>query len=371
MPSSLSTLPIYDGALDRGGARDSLTTEAMIPPSAAVRDTWFAEPSTAERHDELLDLPILRQLEVRPAPRPLVTASAVRVAFWNAERCRHMKGTLDRLSAVRPDVLLLAEMDVGMARSHQRHTVRDVALDRDAGYVFGIEFIELTPGNDRDRAAVGSTANAAGLHGNAIVSPFRLTRPALIRFDRAGRWWRRPSSGQKRIGGRMAVVATLPLGRRTVTVAAVHLESHSDAAHRAEQMDALLDAIDIYSPGAPILIGGDLNTTTFSRDGLDREAVERRKRKLPADRLSKPVPYEPLFEVARRHGFEWTSCNVAGGPTQRPLVNGHSAEALCKLDWFLTRGLAATDPQIVPATHPVSGAPLSDHEMIAVTISPT
>lgn len=372
MSSFRSTLPAYqvDPRFDETAEFESATTERMLLPSATARAAWFDEPENLDRHDVLLDsLAILHQLEVSSPPRPRSAGSAVRIAFWNAERCRSVSGSLSLVSSTRPDVVLLAEMDVGMVRSKQRHTVGDLATGFGAGYLFGIEFIELSPGNHQERVAATDIANAGGLHGNAIVTALRLTRPALIRFDRSGRWWNRPSSGQKRIGGRMAVVATLMLDEQPVTLAAVHLESHSDPAHRALQMDALLTAIEAYAPSVPAVIGGDLNTSTFSRDGLTREAIECRKKEFPAERLADPVPYEPLFEVARRHGFNWSSCNVMGMPTQRPRPNGLPEAPFCKLDWFLTRGVTASDPVVVPATHPASGSALSDHEMIAITIS--
>lgn len=366
-----STLPAHRDDLRTGGAAwlETLTTEALVPPSIASRAAWAAEAAVPERHDTLFEtLPVLQSLEVRAAPRSRALGFSLRVAFWNAERCRSVAGGVSLLSSVRPDVVLLAEMDVGMARSNQRHTVRDLAVGLGAGYAFGVEFIELSAGNAAERTAAGGIFNTAGLHGNAIVSPLPLTRPAILRFDRSGRWWHRPSSGQKRIGGRMATVATLPFGGRNVTFAALHLESHSDAAHRASQMEAFLGALDAYAPGAPAVIGGDFNTSTFSRDGLDRRTMERRKRDLPPDRLSNPVPFEPLFDVAQAHGFEWSSCNRAGVPTQRQHPDGSPAAPFCKLDWFLTRGVTATDPAVVPAVHPATGCALSDHEMILVTI---
>ena len=38
------------------------------------------------------------------------------------------------------------------------------------------------------------------------------------------------------------------------------------------------------------------------------------------------------------------------------------------LDWFLTRGVTATDPEVIPALA-ADGTPLSDHDLIAVTVS--
>jgi hypothetical protein len=40
-----------------------------------------------------------------------------------------------------------------------------------------------------------------------------------------------------------------------------------------------------------------------------------------------------------------------------------------KLDWFFTRGLATSDPEVMPALDGADAA-LSDHEAIAITVAP-
>ena len=37
---------------------------------------------------------------------------------------------------------------------------------------------------------------------------------------------------------------------------------------------------------------------------------------------------------------------------------------------FLTRGLRATEPEVIAAQHPSTGSALSDHEAVAVTLEP-
>jgi hypothetical protein len=48
-----------------------------------------------------------------------------------------------------------------------------------------------------------------------------------------------------------------------------------------------------------------------------------------------------------------------------------SARGLLKLDWFFARSLSCRDPAVVEAVHPGTGAALSDHEAIAVTVAAT
>jgi hypothetical protein len=39
-----------------------------------------------------------------------------------------------------------------------------------------------------------------------------------------------------------------------------------------------------------------------------------------------------------------------------------------KLDWLLVRGVAASNPRVIPALDE-NGAPISDHEMVCVDVS--
>jgi hypothetical protein len=54
-------------------------------------------------------------------------------------------------------------------------------------------------------------------------------------------------------------------------------------------------------------------------------------------------------------------------PTQR-FAEAEGRRPLAKLDWFFTRGLAASDPRIVPALR-ADGSPSSDHDALVVTIA--
>src|SRR5262245_52059985 len=89
------------------------------------RADWLALPATRETHRRLAGAAsVLRMVETggtagRPATTPL------RVVYWNAERFRHFEPCCALIRQVAPDVLLLGEFDIGMARSGQRHAMRD------------------------------------------------------------------------------------------------------------------------------------------------------------------------------------------------------------------------------------------------------
>jgi len=244
------------------------TTPRLRRPTLEQRDAILRLPRSRDGHDAALarHSDLFDRLEVRapPAPAP-PAAEQVRVAFWNAERGKDPEQAAERLRGLGADVLLLCELDLGMARSRQRHVTRELAGKLGAGYAFGVEFLELGLGDRNEQAWHAGEDNAAGLHGAAILSPHALHRPALIRLEAGGGWFD-GERGERRVGGRIAVAATLDLAGTPVTLASVHLESHSDPEGRAAQLGLLIAALERYAPGRATLIGGDLNTSTTSRD---------------------------------------------------------------------------------------------------------
>jgi endonuclease/exonuclease/phosphatase family metal-dependent hydrolase len=233
------------------------------------------------------------------------------------------------------------------------------------GYAFAVEFLELGLGDAREREWHAGEVNRAGLHGAALLGRYALERPALIRLETAGGWFD-GQHGERRVGGRIALAATLVIDGVAVTLVSVHFESHGDPAQRAAQTTLLLEVIERYAPGQPVLIGGDLNTSTLSRDWARGTGV---KPVLPVERVLDPVPWEPLFEVAATQGYDWRACNALGVPTQRTRPDGTPAPPLGKIDWFLGRGLVTIDPATVPAVD-AGGQAISDHEVLLVTIAP-
>lgn len=271
------------------------------------------------------------------------------------------------IRAEAPQLVLLTEMDVGMARSGNAHTPRMLAEELGFGWVFGVEFVELGLGGPDERIECEDRSNDAGFHGAAILCSTPLERPVVVRLEADGPWFIHAEREEPRIGGRIAVMATWDLEGAPVTVASVHLESHSDTALRASQTVTLLDAVERYAPGQPALVAGDLNT--FSLGLGDLSEGERLRRALQEDpgRFLHPVPYEPLFEAARERGFSWEDCNEMRTSTHRVRAPEPSARGGLKLDWFLARGLACSEPRVLEAVHPETGRALSDHEPVAVT----
>jgi endonuclease/exonuclease/phosphatase family metal-dependent hydrolase len=153
-------------------------------------------------------------------------------------------------------------------------------------------------------------------------------------------------------------VAQVTVAGRPVTLASAHLESHAGPTRRGEQMAFLLDRMEDYAPGAPALVGGDVNSNTHERDD---------PRPTDGARLANPQPYEPMFGVTAHRGYDTNACNVPGAPTQRTRPDGHPQPPFAKLDWYFARGLETWNCAVIPALGQDGGA-ISDHEAIAVTI---
>jgi endonuclease/exonuclease/phosphatase family metal-dependent hydrolase len=328
------------------------------------RDAIRDGPRDVETHAHLLAaLPFANALDVAPAPSPAAERGAAIVVAWNAERCKFLDESAAFLAAQGADVLLLSELDWGMARSGQQHCARELALRLGCAYAYGVEFLELDAGGERERAAFAGQRNAVGYHGNAILARGALLRPQLVRLETRGDWFD-GARGEARVGGRCAVLAQLRVDGRTTTFAALHLDSHGSPQSRAAEMRVLLDAIDAYDSDAPVVIGGDLNAFSLGLADLgDPERVAAALRDDPL-RWSHPVSHEPLFAVAAAGGYEWSRCNALGESTLRHASEAGSSRGKLKLDWFLCRGIAASAPRVVAAIGPASGRMLSDHEAV-------
>jgi len=291
-------------------------------------------------------------------------SNLLRVSAWNANRCVNPEEASLFLKSLGADVHLLSELDYGMARSGQKHTVRDIATQLECGYAFAVEFVELELGNRAERSAYAGQKNNVGYHGNAIVSPLEVGRAAVVRLRGAEPAWIDGSHGERRLGARMAVIGTIALASTEIVLVSTHLESHCPPQVRASQMIQLIAAIDAYRPGLPILIGGDFNTRTMSKAAFKHGSNHTPSSR---ERFVDPVAWEPLFECAAAAGFEWTAYNTAEA-TQFTLTGPNVGLPPAKLDWFFSRGLSCLAATIVPAID-ASGQRLSDHDAITVDIA--
>nr|WP_252731233.1 endonuclease/exonuclease/phosphatase family protein [Lentibacter algarum] len=302
-------------------------------------------PRTAEAHRELLaELPAMNAVQVGGTAQAEVLPASFCVAAWNVERCLFPKETAAHLGPIAPQIVLLSEVDHGMARTAQRHTTEVMANALGMTYAYGVEFHELDLGGQTERAYCSDSFNALGWHGNAILSAVPFEKTAMIRLDDHGHWFANEDENvdaqQPRVGGRMAILAIVQTQAGPLCVVSTHLESNADVAHRHGQLAILLDAIDAFALNMPVLIGGDLNTGNHLPPKFDWRD-------------------ETLFKLAEERGYSWDF--TADGPTTRPSLITPHPDRVMKLDWIAARGLACLDKGILSSLT-VDEKPLSDHD---------
>lgn len=319
------------------------------PPASLTQEALQA-PLTKAEHDRLaLDLPAFNAVEVKQPDTTAKVESTLRVAAWNAERLKYHAASVKLIAGRAPDILLLSEADIGMARSGNRHTVADLAGELGMGYVYGVEFLELGLGDDRERQWHAGETNRIGFHGNAMLSRLPIIDPVLIRLDDGAVWWLDARDDQRRLGFRMAIAARFELEDGPLLAVVAHLESKSDAADRAAQTRRLIDVVDEIAAGIPVILGGDLNTNALPVDEADTW-------------LSSPQLPEPLFRYAADTGYRWLESNTADA-TLRSRPDGTPKPPFRRIDWLFARGLSASNAATVPALD-ASGSAISDHDLI-------
>jgi endonuclease/exonuclease/phosphatase family metal-dependent hydrolase len=341
--------------------------ERLTEVPALARHAAFAGPKDPATHRRLFDrFSALREIEVGGAPpRRQAIDGPARILCWNVERLRHLDAVETILRDERANMALLSEVDRGMARSGNRDCIAELSRRLGHPYAYAVEFVELDLGDPEEKRVHAGEANADGLHGAAIIGDVAFQRPFLIRIDTRGDWFD-GSRHEPRVGGTIALGGQVTVEGVAVTLVNVHLESHGDPEERAEDTRRLLQQIDAYGPAAPVLLGGDFNTSTVTRS--DRASGKRpwlaRVRRQP-DLLVRPQAAEPLFAVLAEAGYDWPACNLPDIPTTRYAEE----RPRTKLDWFFTRRLEASEPKIIPALR-ADGEPGSDHDALAVTIRP-
>jgi len=192
------------------------------------------------------------------AARPAVPKADITVVAYNIERGFGADGQIEWLrsgSVPQPDVILLSEVDRGCRRTGFRNIVRDYATALEMYYVYATEFVELPA----TRGFEGPYDPPLCEHGNAILSRYPLGNVRQIRHAQASRWYTPPgipNPDEPRLGGRVAVVADVKIGRQLVRAYSLHLESRSARLREAQVLEVIGDAAAVPHG---VVIGGDLN----------------------------------------------------------------------------------------------------------------
>jgi endonuclease/exonuclease/phosphatase family metal-dependent hydrolase len=178
-----------------------------------------------------------------------------RIVSWNIERGLQLPKILDFLASIQADLLLLQEVDLNARRTRYRDIASEVAQSLNLNYVFGMEFQELSEG----------TATRPAYHGMATLSPWPLSKARIIHFrDQSTFWkprWYVPDLPvfQRRLGGRIALVAEATIYGRKVVSYNLHLESRGEDDLRLRQLNEVLADCRKYVDRPRLVIAGDFN----------------------------------------------------------------------------------------------------------------
>ncbi|MDY3984079.1 endonuclease/exonuclease/phosphatase family protein [Dysosmobacter sp.] len=300
-------------------------------------------------------IPQFSQAEVRNlVPPPQAVPDSLGILVFNMERGVHLAELGDFLEtcpAARPfDVILANELDDGCVRSGQKDTARELAERLGMNYVFGLEFIELVNGQDKK-----------GFHGNAIFSRWPIKRARVVRLPEQYNWY---FDRQRRIGGRLAILAELDVAGRSVGVGTIHLENRTHGPGRQAQLETILTAADKLFPGMPVALGGDLNTNTF--DGRDKDAIQEIAGSPELQRrcLEDVAAWEGCLPAAEAAGYR----AMPDQPIltrRKPLPGGGHLDL--RLDWLLLRDLEPTDSRTISTSRADCGFALPGSALAAFT----
>ena len=199
----------------------------------------------------------LRFEPMRPSSR-----DSLRIVSWNIERGLQFSEILDFLARIPVDLLFLQEVDLNARRTRYRDVASELAQALNLNYVFGVEFQELGEG----------TPARPAYHGMATLSSWPLSNTRIIRFrDQSTFWeprWYVPKLAvfQRRVGGRIALVAEATIHGRKVVTYNLHLESRGADELRLRQLNEVLADSRRYVDQPRLVVAGDFNLNAGGGD---------------------------------------------------------------------------------------------------------
>ena len=330
---------------------------------------------------------------------------SVSVAAWNIERGNQFAGIVDALRNHEDlkdrDLLLLTELDYGMARSANRFVARELAEKLNMNYAFAPVYIALQKGSGIEEFAEGE--NTKSLHGLGMFSKFPMKNIHAVALPNGkDKMWGK----EKRLGYLRALIADIKHSSGTFRAVTLHLDAHSSRNHRRLQMKIVLDHLETL-PKMPTIIGGDWNTTTFNAQTGNRAILGYFRRvamgvkNVTKNHYPHPDRYfeKRLFGEIEKHGFDYKSFNEIGvGTLHYDMENsayntnlGDWVPRWCfpfifwaarrvggrvsaRLDWFAGKNIEIAEnskPKTVGNLKDEKNVPLSDHDAITLDFVPS
>ena len=334
-----------------------------------------------------------------PEKKDFVSALA-----WNIERGNMFEGILDALEnhpqLKDRDLLLLTELDYGMARSGNRFVARELAQNLKLNYAFAPVYIALQKGSGVESDAEGE--NTKSLHGLAIFSKYPMRNVQTVALPNGKDKMR---GKEKRLGHLRALVAEIEHPAGDFRAVCVHLDVHCSRRHRQEQMKIILEHLEKL-PKLPTIIGGDFNTTTYNAQNATRAILGfwRRVAMGVHNVVKNHYPHpdrhfeKNLFAELEKRGFEYEKFNEIGVGTLHydmenaayntnlrdwvpewcfPFIFWASRKVggkfSLRLDWFAGKNIEIAEnakPLTVANLKTNGNIPLSDHDAITLDFVP-
>ncbi|HXH71136.1 MAG TPA: endonuclease/exonuclease/phosphatase family protein [Pyrinomonadaceae bacterium] len=321
---------------------------------------------------------------------------------WNIERGNRFGGIVEALKnhteLKDKDLLLLTELDYGMARSGNRFVARDLARELELNYAFAPCYIALQKGSGIEANVAGE--NTKSLHGLAMFSkyPMRNTHAVALPNGKDKMFGK-----EKRLGYLRALVADIEHPAGIFRAVTVHLDAHSSRKHRHFQMRIVLDHLENL-PSLPTIIGGDWNTTTYNAQSANRAILGYFRRVLMGvknvvrNHYPHPDRYfeKGLFRELEKRGFDYKNLNETGAGTlhydmENAAYNTNLGDWVprwcfpfifwaakkvggrvsARLDWFAGKAIEVKGkPKTVGDLVDAENLPLSDHDAITLDFAP-
>jgi endonuclease/exonuclease/phosphatase family metal-dependent hydrolase len=332
------------------------------------------------------------------APQTSEKNDIVHAVAWNIERGSRFEGIVDTLKnheqLKEKDVLLLTELDYGMARSGNRFVAQDLAKELKLNYAFAPVYIALQKGSGVESKVKGE--NTKSLHGLALFSKYPLKNVHAVPLPTGKD---KMFGKEKRLGYLRALIADIEHPAGTVRAVSLHLDAHSSRKHRQLQMRIVLEHLETL-PELPTIIGGDWNTTTYNAQNSTRAILGYWRRVMMGVRnvVRNHFPHpdrffeKGLFSEMERRGYDYKNLNEIGVGTLHYDMDNIAyntnlrdwVPAWCfpfifwaakqvggrvsvRLDWFAGKGIEVTGkPQTVGDLKDAESLPLSDHDAITL-----
>jgi len=352
--------------------------------------------SIKHKVDQILNAVVHEDLSEPPA---VAGGCDIHAIAWNIERGNMFEGIVDALKnhadLKNKDVLLLTELDHGMARSGNRFVAQEIAQDLNLNYAFAPVYVALQKGSGVESESEGE--NTLSIHGLAMFSkwPMKNVHAVALPNGKDKMWGK-----EKRLGHLRGLFAEIEHPSGTFRAVTVHLDAHCSRAHRKRQMKIVLDHLDTLEP-LPTLIGGDWNTTGFNSQSSTRAIMGYWRRvfmgpkNVANNHLPHPERYfeKPMFDMLESRGYHFRALNNIGAGTLHydvssiekntnlrdwvpewcfPFIfwaaNRVGGRVSGRLDWFAGKGISVKRQcaKTIGNLQDQHGTPLSDHDAITL-----